>query len=109
MGILLLAAIPGTPIALQFTRRAKTRLAFAASMTFVLSVVSLAMTPLAIEVAPQAAQRSERPMLMLVTNIAVYIALPLVLGLWAARRAAQALFAVGAAAGNPGDGYVSFS
>jgi bile acid:Na+ symporter, BASS family len=27
IGILLLAAIPGTPIALQFTRRAKTRLA----------------------------------------------------------------------------------
>ncbi len=34
VGILLLAAIPGTPIALQFTRQAKTRLAFAAAMTF---------------------------------------------------------------------------
>ena len=46
VGILLLAAIPGTPIALQFTRMAKTRLAFAAVMTFVLSVVSIATTPL---------------------------------------------------------------
>lgn len=41
IGILLLAAIPGTPIALQFTRMAKTRLAFAAAMTFVLSLVSI--------------------------------------------------------------------
>src|SRR5215469_3931684 len=46
VGILLLAAIPGTPIALQFTRMAKTRLAFAAVMTFVLSLVSIAITPL---------------------------------------------------------------
>ena len=57
VGILLLAAIPGTPIALQFTRQAKTRLAFAATMTFVLSLVSVAMAPLAIEVMPQVAQR----------------------------------------------------
>ena len=61
VGILLLACIPGTPIALQFTRMAKTRLAFAAVMTFVLSVVSIALTPVAVEVMPQTAQRSERP------------------------------------------------
>jgi predicted Na+-dependent transporter len=53
IGILLLAAIPGTPIALQFTPQAKTRLAFAAALTFVLSVVSIAMTSLAIEVIPE--------------------------------------------------------
>lgn len=84
-GILLLAAIPGTPIALQFTRMAKTQLAFAAAMTFVLSLVSIAMTPLAIEVMPETAQRNQRPMLLLVTGIALYIALPLCTGLWAAR------------------------
>ena len=55
VGILLLAAIPGTPIALQFTRQAKTRLAFAAAMTFVLSLVSIAMTPLAVKLMPQTA------------------------------------------------------
>jgi bile acid:Na+ symporter, BASS family len=87
VGILLLAAIPGTPIALQFTRRAKTRLAFAAAMTFVLSLVSIVMTPLAIEVMPETAQRSQRPMLLLATSIAVYIALPLCAGLWTARHA----------------------
>src|SRR6516225_2837022 len=57
VGILLLAAIPGTPIALQFTRKAKTRLAFGAVMTFVLTLVSIVLTPLAVEVMPRMAQR----------------------------------------------------
>ena len=87
VGILLLAAIPGTPIALQFTRQAKTRLAFAAAMTFVLSIVSIAMAPLAVEVMPQAATRSERPILNLLASILLYIALPLLAGLWLGRRA----------------------
>ena len=87
VGILLLAAIPGTPIALQFTRMAKTRLAFAAAMAFVLSLVSVAMTPLAIETMPQMLQRNERPVLILIAHIALYIALPLCAGVWAARHA----------------------
>src|SRR5262249_40136557 len=66
---------------------AKTRLAFAAAMTFVLSLVSSAMTPLAIETIPLAAQRNERPVLILIANIGLYIALPLCAGVWAARRA----------------------
>jgi BASS family bile acid:Na+ symporter len=86
IGIVLLAAIPGTPIALQFTRLAKNRLAFTATMTFVLSLVSIAMTPLAIEALPQVEQRNERPLLFLIVNIALYIALPLCAGLWAARH-----------------------
>jgi bile acid:Na+ symporter, BASS family len=87
IGILMLAALPGTPIALQFTRMAKTQLAFAAAMNFVLSLVSIAMTPLAIEVMPGMAQRDQRPMLLLVASIALYIALPLCAGLWVTRRA----------------------
>ena len=86
IGILLLAAIPGTPIALQFTRMAKTRLAFAAAMTFVLSLVSIAMIPIVIETMPQISQRNERPMFILIATIALYIALPLCAGLWAAKR-----------------------
>ena len=86
VGILLLAAIPGTPIALQFTRMAKPRLAFAAVMTFIPSVVSIAITPLAVEVMPQTAQRSERPILSLTISILLYIAAPLWAGLWTARR-----------------------
>jgi BASS family bile acid:Na+ symporter len=89
IGILLLAAIPGTPIALQFTRMAKTRLAFAAAITFVLSLVSIAMTPLAIEAMPEMVQRNERPVLLLISSIALYIALPLCAGVWAARYAPE--------------------
>ncbi len=87
VGILLLAAIPGTPVALQFTRQAKTRLAFAAAMTFVLSVVSIAMTPLAVELMPEPAQRNQRPILILLVSVLLYIGLPLCAGLWAARHA----------------------
>jgi predicted Na+-dependent transporter len=76
VGDLLLAAIPGTPIALQFTRQAKTRLAFGVAMTFVLSLVSIAMTPLDVEVIPQTAQRNQRPILLLIMSIVLYIALP---------------------------------
>lgn len=86
VGILLLAVIPGTPIALQFTRTAKTRLAFAAVLTFVLSVVSIALAPMAVEVMPQTAQRSQRPLLSLIASILLYIAAPLYAGLWLARR-----------------------
>jgi bile acid:Na+ symporter, BASS family len=89
IGILLLAAIPGTPIALQFNRKATSRLAFAATMTFALSVVSLAIAPLMIEVMPQIVERSQRPILQLFTDIALYIGLPLWAGRWAARRAPQ--------------------
>jgi len=87
IGILLLAAIPGTPIALQFTRQAKTRLAFTAAVTFVLSAVSLAMTPLVVQIMPEIAQRSERPLLLLLTDIVLYIAVPLGAGVWVARLA----------------------
>jgi len=85
IGILLLAAIPGTPIALQFTRQAKTRLAFAAVMTFLLSLVSIVLTPLAFEVMPRIAQRSERPILNLIASMLLYISVPLCVGLLLAR------------------------
>jgi len=89
IGILLLAAIPGTPIALQFNRQATSRLAFAATMTFALSLVSLAIAPLMIEVMPQIVERNQRPILQLITDIALYIGLPLFVGRWAARLAPQ--------------------
>jgi BASS family bile acid:Na+ symporter len=86
IGIVLLAAIPGTPIALQFTRLAKTRLAFTAAMTLVLSMVGIAMAPLAIETMPQVEQRNERPVFFLIVSIALYIFLPMCAGVWTARR-----------------------
>jgi len=50
-------------------------------MTFVLSLVSIALTPLALEAIPQATRRNEWPVLILIANIALYIALPLCTGL----------------------------
>jgi BASS family bile acid:Na+ symporter len=87
IGLLLLAAIPGTPIAMQFTSKVQTRLAFAAGMTAVLALVSIVMTPLAVEIFPQAARDNQRPLLSLLSVIFAYIALPLCAGLWVGRRA----------------------
>jgi BASS family bile acid:Na+ symporter len=87
IGLLLLAAIPGTPIAMQFTSKVQTRLAFAAGMTAVLALVSVVMTPIAVEIFPQAARENERPILSLVSVIFAYIALPLGAGLLVYRRA----------------------
>jgi bile acid:Na+ symporter, BASS family len=89
IGVLLLAAIPGTPIAMQFTSRVASRLAFAAGMMAVLSLVSIVMTPLAVQIIPQAARENQRPILSLVGAIFLYIALPLCAGLWVARRAPE--------------------
>jgi BASS family bile acid:Na+ symporter len=87
LGFLLLAAIPGTPVALQFTRTATGRLALAAGMTFLLTLVSLAITPLVLEVMPQAAAHHPRPMLSLLETLVLYLALPLWAGLMLSRRA----------------------
>lgn len=86
VGILLLAAIPGTPISLQFTRLAKTRLAFTAVVTFVLCLTSIAITPLTLEVLPTALQRSQRPIADLAESVLLYFALPLSAGLCLSRR-----------------------
>jgi len=82
IGFLLLAAIPGTPAALQFTRKAKSSLAFAAGMVFLLTLVSLVITPLALELMPRAAaSHHPRPLLSLLETLVLYLALPLWAGL----------------------------
>jgi BASS family bile acid:Na+ symporter len=89
VGLLLLAAIPGTPIAMQFTSRVESRLAFAAGMTAVLSLVSIVMAPLAIESFPEAASETQRPIVPLISAIVLYMALPLCAGLWVGRGLPQ--------------------
>jgi BASS family bile acid:Na+ symporter len=87
VGFLLLAAIPGTPAALQFTRTAKSSLAFAAGMVFLLTLASLVITPLAIEIVPQAAvAHHPRPLLRLLETLFLYLALPLWAGLTLSHR-----------------------
>ncbi len=87
LGFLLLAAIPGTPVALQFTRTATGRLALAAGMTFLLTLVSLAITPLVLGVMPQAAAHHPKPLLSLLQTLVLYLAVPLWAGLILSRRA----------------------
>jgi len=87
IGILLLAAIPGNTDRAAVYSASQTRLAFTAAVTFVLSAVSLAMTPLAVQVMPEVAQRSERPLLLLLIDIVLYIAMPLAAGVAVARLA----------------------
>lgn len=89
VGLLLLAAIPGTPIAMQFTSRVESRLAFAAGMTAVLSLVSIVMTPLAVQAFPDAAAQTHRPIVSLISAIVLYMAIPLFAGLWVGRSIPQ--------------------
>jgi hypothetical protein len=49
--------------------------------------MSLVMTPLAVQVMPEVARRSERPLLLLLIDIVPYIAVPLAAGVWVARLA----------------------
>lgn len=87
VGFLLLATIPGTPVALQFTRTANSSLAFAAGMVFLLTLASLVITPLALQVIPQAAvPHHPRPMLRLIETLLLYLALPLWAGLALSHR-----------------------
>jgi predicted Na+-dependent transporter len=90
VGFLLLAMIPGTPVALQFTRTASGRLAFAAGITFLFSLISIAITPLAVEILPRSTIHLERPLLYLVASIFLYIAAPLLIGMWLSLRAPRA-------------------
>jgi predicted Na+-dependent transporter len=86
IGLLLIAAAPGTPIAMQFTSRVTSRLAFAAGMTALLSLAGIVITPLAVYTFPEAASETQRPLFSLLSAIALYMALPLFAGMWFGRR-----------------------
>jgi len=87
-GVLILAAAPGAPFALQFTSKAKAAMAFAAALVFVLTAVALAITP------PLAGVllRGETPLALPAGRVAgqaaIYLLLPLLAGFalhhWAA-------------------------
>lgn len=80
VGILLLAILPGTPLALNFTRQARNRLAIVASLTFVLCFVAAVMTPVALELAPSIHHQGY-PLLRFLRDLLVYIVIPLWTGL----------------------------
>ena len=85
VGIMLLAAVPGTPVALQFTRTARARLGFVAGLTFVLSIAAVAIAPVAVRVVPHI-ESQYRPGQDLILSLLPQIVLPLAAGVMLARR-----------------------
>jgi len=79
--IMLLAAAPGGMNALQFITKVRGELSFAAAVLFVLSVVSLALTPLAASVLLSAGIQAEIPYGRIILSAAGFIVLPLAAGL----------------------------
>jgi len=84
IGILLLAAVPGTPVALQFTRTARNRLAFVATLAFILSMSAVVIAPVAVQLVPHQ-QSQYRPTEDLILSLLVQIVFPLGLGALLAR------------------------
>lgn len=85
VGIMLLAAVPGTPVALQFTRTARGRLGFVAGLTFVLSIAAVAIAPVAVTVVPHV-ESQYHPEQDLMLSLLLQIVVPLAAGLILARR-----------------------
>jgi BASS family bile acid:Na+ symporter len=84
IGFMLLAAVPGTPAALQFTRTARERLAFVAGLTFILSLVAVVIAPIAVEVVAHR-QSEYRPVEELILSLLLQLVVPLVAGVLLAR------------------------
>lgn len=85
VGIMLLAAVPGTPVALQFTRTARGRLGFVAGLTFLLSIAAVAVAPVAVTVVPHL-ESQYRPEFDLILTLLMQIVLPLGAGVMLARK-----------------------
>lgn len=84
IGFLLVAALPGTPAALQFTRTARDRLAFVATLTFILSLAAVVIAPVAVEVVPHQVS-PYRPTVALVLTLLLQLVAPLAFGIFLGR------------------------
>ena len=84
IGLLLLAALPGTPAALQFTRTARDRLAFVATLAFILSMAAVLIAPVAVQVVPHQ-QSQYRPTEELFLSLLLQLVVPLAIGAVIAR------------------------
>lgn len=87
-GLLILAAAPGAPLALQFTGKVKDAMAFAAALVFVLTGVALAITPPLAGVLLGAQTRLALPAGRVAGQAAIYLLLPLLAGFALQRWAA---------------------
>jgi BASS family bile acid:Na+ symporter len=79
-GILILAAAPGAPFAVQFTSKAKDAAAFAAALLLVLTAIALFLTPPLAGVLLRADTPLALPVGRVATAVVLYLIAPLVLG-----------------------------
>lgn len=86
-GLLILAAAPGAPFALQFTSKAKDAIAFAAALLFTLTAVSLVATPPLAAALLRADTPLDLPVMRVVAGATVFLVIPLLLGFALRRRA----------------------
>lgn len=79
-GLLILAAAPGAPFAVQFTSKAKDAVAFAAALLFLLTLVALVVTPPLAGLLLQVDAPLRLPVWRVVGAFALYVLLPLLAG-----------------------------
>ena len=89
-GILILAAAPGAPFAVQFTSKSKDAVAFAAALLFVLTVVALIVTPPLAGLLARAEIPLGLPAWRVIRGAVLYLLLPLLVG-FAVQRWARGL------------------
>ncbi len=90
VGILILAAAPGAPFAVNFTSKAKGAVAFAAALLFVFTVVALVVSPPLAGLLLRVDTPLALPAWRVVRSAILYLLLPLVVGFTLQRWAASA-------------------
>jgi BASS family bile acid:Na+ symporter len=85
--LLILAAAPGAPFAVQFTSKAKDAVAFAAALLFTLTLLALIATPALATLLVQADTPLDLPVGYVMRAAVLYLLLPLLLGRALARWA----------------------
>ena len=79
-GVLILAAAPGAPFAVQFTSKAKEAVAFAAALLFVLTLVALFVTPPLAGLLLPVDTPLRLPVWRVARGVILYLLLPLLVG-----------------------------
>jgi BASS family bile acid:Na+ symporter len=80
LGIALLALAPGGLTAIQFTDKVKGSLAFAAAVAFILTLLSIAVTPILIKILLPLETGLNLPFMRIILFALLYLLLPLVVG-----------------------------
>ncbi len=80
LAIALLALAPGGLTAIQFTDKVKGSLAFAAAVAFVLTLLSIAVTPILIKILLPLETGLDLPFMRIILFVLLYLLLPLVVG-----------------------------